>query len=350
MIDLFPLVRPVLMRLPAETAHRLTLSAVEAGFAPRLARQADAILGTDFLGRRLASPLGLAAGFDKNARVFDRLYDLGFGFVEVGGVTPRAQIGNPRPRLFRLPEDRAIINRMGFNNDGAEIIAERVRGRRKAGRLLGVNLASNSDSADPADDFVQLIARFAPLADYLTIDISCPNTTNGKLFLRREPLQDLLGRIATWSATYDGPRPALMAKIGPDVSEHEAADIVDCLVSAGIDGMIVSNTTAERPPGLKSAAAAERGGLSGRPLFDMSTRLLEQIHRQAGDKLTLVGVGGIASGADAYAKIRAGATALQLYTGLVYEGPGLIARIHEELAALIRRDGFASLAEAKLPH
>jgi dihydroorotate dehydrogenase len=347
MIDLFTLTRPVLMRLPAETAHRLTLSAARAGLAPKQARQPDLSLGVDFLGHRLSTPLGLAAGFDKNALVFDRLYDAGFSFVEVGGVTPRGQIGNPRPRLFRLSEDRAIINRMGFNNDGAEIIAERVRRRRKPGRLLGINLASNSDSADPADDFVRLVARFAALADYLTIDISCPNTTNGQLFLHAEPLRDLLGRINAWFAEHDQPRPALFAKTGPDVSEDQTRDIVDCLIAAGIDGMIVSNTTTARPSSLQSPAMVERGGLSGPPLFGSSTRLLAQIHQQAGDRLTLIGVGGISSGADAYAKLLAGATVVQLYTALVYEGPRLIGRINDELVALLRRDGFKSLAEAR---
>jgi dihydroorotate dehydrogenase len=347
MIDLFALARPVLMRLPAETAHLLTLSAARAGLAPKQRSQPDPSLGVDFLGHHLSTPLGLAAGFDKNALVFDRLYDAGFSFVEVGGVTPRGQVGNPRPRLFRLPEDRAIINRMGFNNDGAEVIAERVRCGRKAGRLLGINLASNSDSADPANDFVQLVARFAALADYLTIDISCPNTTNGQLFLRSEPLQDLLGRINAWFAEHDQPRPALFAKTGPDVSEEQTSDIVDCITAAGIDGMIVSNTTIARPSSLRGEAAAERGGLSGPPLFDSSTRMLAQIYRQAGDRLTLIGVGGISSGADAYAKLRAGATVLQLYTALVYQGPRLIGRINDELAALLRRDGFASLADAR---
>ena len=349
MIDLFALARPVLMRLPAETAHRLTLAAAEAGLTPRQRMTPDPRLGVDFLGHHLASPIGLAAGFDKNARVFDRLYDAGFSFVEVGGVTPRPQIGNPRPRLFRLPEDRAIINRMGFNNDGAEIIAERVRLRHRAGRLLGINLASNSDSRDPADDFVQLVARFASLADYLTIDISCPNTANGQMFLRTGPLQDLLGRINAWFAAHDQPRPALFAKTGPDVTQEETSDIVDCITQAGLDGMIVSNTTRDRPASLKGQAAGERGGLSGAPLFDSSTRMLAQIYAQAGDRLTLIGVGGIASGADAYAKLRAGATVLQIYTALVYQGPGLIGRIHKELAALLRRDGYATLAAARPP-
>jgi dihydroorotate dehydrogenase len=347
MIDAFKLAKPILMRLPAETAHNLTLRALESGLVPAPPPVLDPILRTKLFGHPLLSPLGLAAGFDKNARVFHRLYEFGFGFVEIGGVTPRPQAGNVRPRLFRLPEDQAVVNRMGFNNEGADVVGMRVLARRREGRMLGINLASNSDSADPAADFVSLIEKFCDLADFLTIDISCPNTANGKLFQRREPLEDLLGRINELFETVDGlPRPPLVAKIAPDLTDEELVDIVAAVIKYGLDGMTVSNTTAARPAGLKSSFANERGGLSGRPLFDSATRLLGEVRRLAAGRLTLIGVGGIMSGADAYAKVRAGASALQLYTGLVYQGPALIGRIQRELADLLRADGFDSIGAA----
>jgi dihydroorotate dehydrogenase len=339
--DPFPLARPLLHRLDPETAHELTLRALEADLVPPQPAVDEPSIAIDLFGRRLASPIGLAAGFDKNARVFARMAAQGFAFVEVGGVTPLPQAGNPRPRVFRYPAAAAVINKMGFPNDGADVVARRLAAR-PAGALLGVNLASNAQSADPANDFVVLAQRFAPLADYLTLDISCPNTENGQLFLDPARLRDLLARLA--AADLGTTRPALAAKLAPDIGDDALGAIVEVLLAARIDGIIVGNTTARRD-GLAPGVYAP-GGLSGRPLFARSTAQLAQVAALTGGSVPLIGVGGIASGPDAYAKIRAGATAVQLYTGLIFGGTALVTRIKRELAVLLMRDGYGSLSEA----
>ena len=345
MFDPYPLVRPLLHRLDPEDAHELTLRALEANLVPGQPRDDDPILATTLLGRALSNPIGLAAGFDKNARVYERMGAQGFGFVEVGGVTPRPQAGNPRPRVFRLPEDRAVINRMGFPNDGADAVVARLQKKGHPGGIgLGINLASNADSADPADDFVHLAQRFARAADYLTLDVSCPNTANGQVFLDSARLADLLARLA---AVDWGPgRPAFAAKLAPDVDDALLERLVATLLDAHIDAIIVANTTRARPSNLHGTHASEAGGLSGAPLFAPSTLMLSRVRALTGRHIPLIGVGGIASGADAYMKIRAGASAVQLYTGLIYAGTGLVTRVKRELAALLRRDGFASVEAA----
>jgi dihydroorotate dehydrogenase len=341
-VDPYPFVKPFLLRLDPETAHELTLRALESGVVPAREPLDDPILAVDLFGRRLAHPIGLAAGFDKNARVYSRMFDQGFSFVEVGGVTPLPQAGNARPRVFRLPGDAAVINRMGFPNAGAAVIDRRLRARPRAG-MLGINLASNTQSADPIADFALLVATFAPHADYLTLDISCPNTTNGQLFLDPGRLRELLAAVA--GVALAPPRPAILAKLSPDIGTDALEALLAVLLQARIDGIIVSNTTARRP-GLSGAAARQAGGLSGRPLFAASTAMLADVARASRGRVPLIGVGGVASGADAYAKIRAGATAVQLYTALIYGGPALVTRIERELAALLRRDGFTSIAQA----
>ncbi len=340
MLDPYPLVKPLLLRLDPETAHEWTLRALEAGIVPPQAPPDDPTLAVELFGRRLAHPIGLAAGFDKNARVYARMFGQGFSFVEIGGITPLPQAGNPRPRVFRLPEDGAVINRMGFPNAGAVAVERRLASKRRRG-MLGINLASNTESVDPVADFTGLVARFAPYADFLTLDISCPNTANGQLFLDPPRLRELLAAIAALPS----PRPALVAKLSPDIAAATLPAIIDELLAARIGGIIVSNTTAQRPA-LRGASRDERGGLSGRPLFDASTAMLRRVTGLTGGGVPLIGVGGIASGADAYAKIRAGATAVQLYTALIYGGTAVVTRIGRELAALLRRDGFTSLAQA----
>jgi dihydroorotate dehydrogenase len=345
MVDWFGLVRPILHRLDPERGHGLSLWALGAGLVPRQPPDEDPVLRTRLFGRAVPNPVGLAGGFDKNARVFHRMFDQGFGFVEVGGITPRPQPGNPRPRLFRLAEDVAVINRMGFNNDGAAAIAARLTARPQPGRLLGVNLASNSDSADPATDFVQLVERFARLVDFLVIDVSCPNTRNGRVFQDPAALQDLLRRLRATHAA-QGAASALVAKIAPDLGAAELEAIVAVIAEARLEALIVGNTTVARPAGLRSRDRGEAGGLSGRPLFQASTELLRTVYRLTGGRLPLVGTGGISSGADAYAKIRAGASAVQLYSALVYRGPALVTEIKRDLARQLRADGFGSVAEA----
>ncbi len=342
MIDPYPFVKPFLLRLDPETAHEVTLRALASGIVPHAATIVDPILAVDLFGRRLSHPIGLAAGFDKNARVYGHMFDQGFSFVEVGGVTPEPQTGNARPRVFRLPADGAVINRMGFPSDGATAMARRL-GRRSHRGMLGINLASNTTSRDPVADFTGLVSRFGASADYLTLDISCPNTANGQLFLEPARLRELLAAVAV--VALPSPRPALVAKLSPDIEPPVLRALLDVLLIARIDAIIVSNTTAGRPA-LRGRQAGERGGLSGRPLFAASTALLATVAEWTERRVALIGVGGISSGADAYAKIRAGARALQLYTALIYGGPALVARIAAELAALLRRDGFSSIEQA----
>jgi dihydroorotate dehydrogenase len=343
--DPYRLARPFLHRLDPEDAHELTLRALEAGIVPGQPAGDDPILATTLFGRPLTNPVGLAAGFDKNARVAHRMAAHGFGFVEIGGVTPHPQVGNPRPRVFRLPEDRAVINRMGFPNEGARAMEARLRRHGRPRIALGINLASNADSSDPADDFVALVKRFASYADYLTLDVSCPNTANGQIFLDPGRLAELLARLdaISWGTTR---RPPLVAKLSPDIEDALLMRLVATLIEGRIDGIIVSNTTRARPASLRSARARETGGLSGKPLFTPSTAMLARVRELTGGRLPLIGVGGIASGADAYAKIRAGASAVQLYTGLIYAGTTLVTQIKRELVTLLRRDGFATVEAA----
>lgn len=350
MLDLYPLLRPTLPLIDAEQGHRLALWALRNGLLRPETTPNDPVLTTSLMGRMLPNPIGLAAGFDKNGVVISATQAMGFGFIEIGGVTPRPQVGNPRPRLFRLSEDHAVINRMGFNNEGMDVIAQRLNQRDKAAGMVGVNMASNSDSQDPARDFELLVEKFTPLADYMTIDISCPNTPNGKVFQSKGPLQDLLERLkATRARAAEAAgisAPCMLIKSAPDLTDQEKQDIAQVAMTSGIDGMIVSNTTIARPESLRSRHRSERGGLSGRPLYEMSTRLLADMYRLTEGKVTLIGVGGIASAADAYEKIRQGASAVQLYSALVYQGPHIVHRMKVELAQLLKRDGFASVGVA----
>ncbi|HXQ40564.1 MAG TPA: quinone-dependent dihydroorotate dehydrogenase [Candidatus Udaeobacter sp.] len=330
--------------LPPETAHRLTIRMLKTLPFPGTAPADDPILRERVFGLDFPNPIGLAAGFDKNAEVFARMGRFGFSFVEIGSVTPRPQAGNPRPRLFRLAADQAVINRMGFNSDGLAAVAARLAKAGRAGRpLLGINLGKNKESFDAVADYVAGVAAMGALADYLVVNVSSPNTPGLRALQDAGALERLLAAVM---AARGGVRPPLLLKIAPDLAMADRQDIARVALASGIDGLIVSNTTTDRPRSLKSASASEAGGLSGRPLFAPSTALLADMYRLTGGKLPLIGVGGIASGADAYAKIRAGASLVQLYTALVYHGPGLVARIKADLALRLRADGFARLAYA----
>ncbi|HXC55957.1 MAG TPA: quinone-dependent dihydroorotate dehydrogenase [Rhizomicrobium sp.] len=335
-----------LLRLfPAETAHRATI-ALTRSFASALpaAPAPDKRLALRVLGRDFANPIGLAAGFDKNAVVPNAMLRFGFGFVECGTVTPRPQKGNPRPRLFRLAQDRAVINRMGFNNDGMEEAAICLARRARRG-IVGINIGANKDTADRVADYRAAFERLAPFADYVAVNVSSPNTPGLRGLQDKDELARLLAALTTLRARL-APSVPLLLKIAPDLDGQALDDIAGVVLASGIEGLIVSNTTLARPPSLKSAAARETGGLSGAPLFASSTAILREMRRRVGTALVLVGVGGIASGAEAYAKIRAGASLVQLYSALAYEGPGLVLRLQRELVALLVRDGFARLADA----
>jgi dihydroorotate dehydrogenase len=360
MPDAYALLRPLLFRLPAERAHELALRATVAGLDRLLLdgcvlgrTPSPPILTQRLWGLEFRNPIGLAAGFDKNARVANAVRRWGFGFVEVGTVTPRPQPGNPRPRLFRLAEDAAIVNRMGFNSEGLERVARRLerlasasqRGERVQKGILGVNLGANRDSADAAADYEAGIHRGAGLADFFVVNISSPNTPGLRDLQHRARLEELLRRlIAARDATRR--RPPMLLKIAPDLTPPERRDIAEVASTAGIDGLVIANTTVARPAGLASRDACETGGLSGRPLFAPSTALLAEMHRLTEGRLPLIGVGGVADARDAYEKIRAGASLVQIFTALVFSGPALIGRIESDLAGLLRADGFGSIAEA----
>lgn len=350
MTSLYDIGTRALNLLPPERGHQAALWSLAHGLGPSGRADRPAGLAQTLWGQSFENPVAIAAGFDKNAVAISGAIGLGVGFVEVGGVTPHPQVGNPRPRLFRLTADRAAINRLGFNNDGAEAIAKRIADYRASSgdtRPLGVNMAANSDSTDPANDFEQLVDTFAPLADFLTIDISCPNSENGLVFLSPGPLEDLLGRLtALRERKALAKPPVFLVKIAPDIEDDALDILLEIIAAAGIDGITVCNTTTARPETLTSPDRHERGGLSGKPLFARSTDMLRHVYQVTGGKMPLIGVGGISSGADAYAKIRAGASLVQLYTALVYEGPRLISRIKNDLAALLAADGFTSLGDA----
>lgn len=345
-MDLYALVRPVLWALDPETAHRLTIRALQAGLGPCVAMAEDPILAIDLWGRRFANPVGLAAGFDKHAEAVDALARLGFGFIEIGGVTPAPQLGNPRPRLFRLTEDNAVINRMGLNSAGQDVVRARLAARR-GGAIVGVNLGKNKETEDAAADYVRLVAAFAPVADFLVCNVSSPNTPGLRALQGRAQLSDLVAKVqAELRRVMPVKAPPLLLKIAPDLTDDDKRDIAGVVLAAKVDGLVVGNTTIDRPASLRSRHRAETGGLSGRPLFEKSTRALADLYQLTGGKIPLIGVGGIASGVDAYAKIRAGASLVQLYSALVFAGPGLVPAIRRDLAALLRRDGFTSLSQA----
>ncbi len=345
----FRLAGTLLRCLDPETAHRLTLWGLRRGLSPVSRVADDPLLRTRLWGRDFPNPLGLAAGFDKDARAVGPLLALGFGFVEAGTVTPRAQDGNPRPRIFRLPDDAAVIHRIGFAGDGMAAVAARLRAWRAAGGtgLLGVNLGKNRDGADAAADYAAAAATLAPYADYLVINVSSPNTPGLRALQDRRALERIIERVAG-AVSQALPRrgPPLLVKIAPDLTDADRADIAAVALSGAVQGLIVSNTTVARPADLHGRHRAQAGGLSGRPLFAPSTAVLADMYRLTAGKVPLVGVGGIAGAADAYAKVRAGASLLQLYTALVYQGPALIAAIKQGLAAHVRRDGFTGVAEA----
>jgi dihydroorotate dehydrogenase len=345
MIGLYRLAGPLLFRLDPETAHRAAILMLRHGLVPPPASFDHPALETVVWGKAFSNPIGLAAGFDKSAEAVDALLGQGFGFVEVGSVTPKPQAGNPRPRLFRLTADRAAINRMGFNNDGVEAVAARLRGRRTG--IVGVNLGKNKDTVDAAADYAAGVRALAPLADYVVVNVSSPNTPGLRALQGREPLAELLTavRVALREVVPRG-TPPLLVKIAPDLTSEDLADVAEVALSLPIDGLIATNTTIARPPELTDPGKNEAGGLSGRPLFKPSTRVLAEMYRLTGGRLPLIGVGGVTSGADAYAKIRAGASLVQLYTALVFHGPGLVNRVKRELVALLRRDGFKHVRDA----
>ncbi|SOB93823.1 quinone-dependent dihydroorotate dehydrogenase [Rhodobacter maris] len=330
-------------RLDPETAHGLALSGLRMGLVPLPGPVTGARLATTLAGLALPNPVGLAAGFDKNAVALPALMRAGFGFLEVGAATPRPQDGNPRPRLWRLTEDRAVINRFGFNNAGVDPIAARLAARPR-GIPVGLNLGANKDSVDRAADFATVLAHAGATIDFATVNVSSPNTEKLRDLQGKAALAALLAGVMTARAGLARPIPVFL-KIAPDLSPAELEDVAEVALDARLDGIIATNTTLSRE-GLKSVNSAQPGGLSGAPLFEKSTRVLAQLSRLTAGKLPLVGVGGISSAEEAYEKIRAGATAVQLYSAMVYRGLSLAADVARGLEALCARDGFAHVSEA----
>ena len=344
---------PILFLLPAEAAHRLSIWALKLGLVPGARQKQVGILATEFCGLPLPNPIGLAAGYDKDCEIPGALLGLGFGFVEAGTVTPRPQPGTPKPRLFRLVEDGAVINRFGFNSRGHDEFSNNLDDWRASNGtgLVGVNVGKNKDSEDAAADYVAGVRRFAGVADYLVVNISSPNTPGlrdlqSKARLEKLTVAVIKARDDAAAKSDDGRRCPLLIKIAPDLDESALEDIAEIALQNSIDGIIATNTTVARPPGLRDAAASETGGLSGRPLFEPSTRLLGDLYRLTGGNVPLIGVGGVFTGRQAYEKILAGASLVQIYTSLIYRGPGAAPRICAELAECLIADGYAAVSDA----
>ena len=349
MIDTYRLIGPALRRLNVESAHRLALLTLKHGVARALFPPIDdpQSLGTVVWGRTFANPIGLAAGFDKNAEVFDAAQALGFGFVEIGGVTPQPQLGNPSPRVFRLGPDRAIVNRMGFNNEGLQVVASRLRRRSPSTKLVGANLGKNKDSVDAVSDYANLARGLAAIVDFLVINVSSPNTPGLRALQNTAPLIEIVRAArAARDEVVATDRPPILLKISPDLQDAEVNGVVKVALNERLDGLVISNTTLARPASLKSPGKNEAGGLSGAPLFEPSTQLLRRVYQLTEGAIPLVGVGGVSSGAEAYAKIRAGASLVQLYTALIFDGPAVLNKIKRDLTKLLERDGYDSVAAA----
>ena len=345
-MSVYRTLRPLLFALPPERAHRLTIRALQAVGQFGAPTPDDHILAQKIMGLHFDNPFGMAAGFDKDGEAMAGVHRVGFGFTEIGTLTPLPQPGNPAPRVFRLPRHEALINRLGFNNQGQVEALHRLEmfragPRHEKARPVGVNIGANKDAEDRIGDYETGAARFASLADYLTVNISSPNTPGLRDLQGGEAVVDIMKRVR--AAAPDIP---ILVKIAPDMEIAQAVEIGNLAVKLKIDGLIISNTTLSRDAVAGAKHAEEAGGVSGQPVFDMSTALLSAVYQATGDALTLVGVGGVSDAAQAYAKIRAGASLVQLYTGLVYQGPGLVSHMKRALADMLRADGFASLQEA----
>lgn len=347
-MSLYSLIRPLLMKMDAEQAHRLTISLLKTGLGPRYA-STDPALKTRLWGREFRNPLGLAAGFDKDAEVIPAMFNMGFGFVEAGTVTPRPQDGNPKPRIFRDVANKSVINRMGFPGRGLDYFAANVARYREKYKqsqgILGVNIGINKDAPSPADDYRAGIAQLASLADYITVNVSSPNTQGLRDLQRKDELDQLMGALMQ-ARNGTRAKPPLLLKVAPDLDAAQRQAIAEVALRHKIDGLIVSNTTVSRPAGLEAALKEEKGGLSGQLLTGLSMEVIGDFYLLTNGAIPIIGAGGIGSAEDAYAKICAGASLVQVYTALVFEGPGLVAGILEGLSALLKKDNFANIAAA----
>ena len=343
---MFSILRPLLFKVDPETAHDLAIKSLK--FNPLPSKIFDVedeeILSIKLLGKNFPNPIGLAAGFDKSAEAYNSLFKLGFGFVEIGTVTPLKQYGNPKPRIFRLEEDNALINRLGFNNDGMEIIKNRIRLEKKKG-ILGINIGPNKNTKDQKNDFCLGLENFIDIADYITINISSPNTEGLRDFHDQEEMKKLLSGINKIIKERKINCP-IAIKISPDINDNEISKIVELVSDYKIEGIIVSNTTDRNRDNLSDIKKQETGGLSGKPLKDISTDLIKKFYKETKGKIKIIGVGGVDCGQSAFEKISAGADAVQLYTGMVYKGPGVVKDIKKELISILKKENFKNISQA----
>jgi dihydroorotate dehydrogenase len=337
----------LLFCLDAERAHHLAILSLKLGLYPRSPKAPDPVLKTKLWDLEFPTPIGMAAGFDKNAEVFEALLNLGFGFVETGSVTPLAQLGNDKPRMFRLPEDGGVINRLGFNNRGLDSYTKNLKHwvDKNGSGIVGANVGKNKNTQDGVSDFVKGVSALSDYASYLVINVSSPNTPGLRDLQARGDLKLLLEAVMM-ARENSSNHPPLLVKMAPDLSYGDKSDIAEVAMETKIDGIVVSNTTIERPDTLKNNNKSETGGLSGEPLFEMSTQVLRDMYRLTDGKIPLVGVGGVSNGEQAYTKIKAGASLVQLYSAMIYRGPGIAVVIAEELAELVKNDGFSNVSEA----
>ena len=343
---MFSFLRPFIFTLDPEKAHDLAIKSLKYNFLPQNLFQVDdeEILNTNLFGKKIQNPIGLAAGFDKSAEVYNEIFKLGFGFVEVGTITPKEQYGNKKPRMFRLEKDQALINRLGFNNDGSEIVKNRIENNLPNG-VLGINIGPNKDTSDMVNDFLKCAKIFFPLGDYVTINISSPNTEGLRDFHKEENLKDLLIKINQIREESNFNKSFLL-KISPDLDDSFIDSIVGLSLEKNINGIILTNTTNSNRENLLDIKKNESGGLSGKPIKNLSTNLIKKFYKQLKGKIPIIGVGGIDSGESAFEKITSGASAVQLYTGMIYKGPTIVKEIKKELIAILREKGFKNISEA----
>ena len=341
---MFNILRPLIFKFSPEVAHSLAIKALKLNNIPYSKPKDNHILETTFCEKKLSSPIGVAAGFDKNAEVYNPLFNLGFGFVEVGTITPKPQFGNPKPRVFRLEEDEALINRLGFNNSGSERISQTIKENNKKG-FLGINIGPNKDSTNRIDDYLICFRKFYNLADYITINISSPNTENLRDFHKQDELNSLIDKLKNEKKELNSNIP-LAIKVSPDLNDDQINEVSKIIMEQEIGIIIVSNTTDKNRENLKNINKLEKGGLSGKPIEKISNEAISKFYKILKDKTKIIGVGGVSNGQDAFEKIISGATLVQLYTGMVYRGPRIASKISTELIDLLKNKGFKNVSEA----
>ncbi len=343
---MFSLIRPYIFSLDPEVAHDLAIKSLKLNFLPKnlFSVEDEKLLETDLLGKKIPNPIGLAAGFDKSAEVYNSLFKLGYGFVEVGTVTPKRQLGNTKPRIFRLEKDQALINRLGFNNHGSEVVSRRIAENLPSG-FLGINVGPNKDTNNKEEDYYTCISRLSSHASYLTINISSPNTEGLRNFHDQQELNRLLTGISKIKKEKKISKP-LVLKLSPDIDHNEISKIIELIIKYRIDGIIVSNTTDSNREKLSDSQKNENGGLSGQPLRELSTSLIKKFYRETKGKIQIIGVGGVDSGQAAFEKICAGANAIQLYTGMVFKGPGVVKEMKKELISILKKENIKYIRDA----